>query len=112
MPMLWAQPHAEVDSATHTFGTVIQGQKPEHTFKIKNTGNKPLIINSVDVSCGCVTADYTKSPIMPGKTGKVKLIFLTETKRGFQMRSTTVNTNADNPEIVLYLKGIIRAKAK
>ncbi len=108
IPVLWAQAKISVDSTTHNFGTVTQGQTPRHIFIIKNTGTSPLIINSVDASCGCVTADYSKSPILPGKTGTVNLVFLTATKKGFQLRSTTVKTNAG--EVVLYMKGTIKKK--
>ncbi len=106
----WAQSHAAIDSTTHNFGTVLQGQNPQHTFTIKNTGNSPLIINSVEPSCGCITVSFTHEPIMPGKTGNIQLLFTSETRKGFQLRSTTVSTNADNPEIILYMKGTITGR--
>jgi hypothetical protein len=106
-PFVWAQPHASVDSTTHNFGTVLAGTNPSHTFIVKNTGNAPLIINSVEPACGCIVANFTHEPISPGKSGTIVLVFSSESRRGFQLRSTTVTTNADNPEVVLYMKGTI-----
>lgn len=104
---LQAQAHMAVDSTTHTFGEVKQGENPIYTFMVKNTGNSPLIINSVEPSCGCVTASYTGEPIPPGGSGAIQLVFVTETHLGFQLRSTTISTNADNAETVLYMKGTV-----
>lgn len=36
-------------------------------FKMKNNGQDPLVILKADVSCGCVSVDYPKEPIMPDK---------------------------------------------
>ena len=44
-----------VGSATHDFGEIAQGDKVEHTFRFRNTGNEPLVITNVQVTCGCTT---------------------------------------------------------
>jgi hypothetical protein len=103
--VLHAQAHASVDTATYNFGKVKAGQTPKHSFIIRNTGNSPLIINDIEASCGCLVISYTKAPIPPGKSGKIDVVLSTESKIGFQLRSATVITNADNPQLVLYMKG-------
>ena len=35
-------------------------------YEVTNTGNKPLVIDNVEVSCGCVKVDYPKQPIQEG----------------------------------------------
>ena len=40
------------EKKTHDFGDIYQGDKVEHTFYFTNTGNEPLIITNVQVSCG------------------------------------------------------------
>ena len=105
--LLRAQAHSEVDSTTYNFGTVTQGENPTHIFLIKNTGNVPLLLNNVEVSCGCLLVNYSMEPIKPGNTGQVHIMFVSGKRKGFQLRSTTVKTNADNREIVLYMKGTV-----
>lgn len=52
-------------------GTVKQGNPVTGTFTLTNIGQEPLIIESVTPGCGCTKSDYTKEPIMPGKTGNI-----------------------------------------
>lgn len=48
---------AWVDSTFHNVGDVKLGQTVEIPFVVKNTGNKPLIISSVQPGCGCTVAE-------------------------------------------------------
>lgn len=57
------------------FGQIKKGDQVEHIFKVTNTGKNPLIISSVVPTCGCTVPEFTKDPIMPGKTGSVTLKF-------------------------------------
>jgi len=47
----------------YDYGTVKAGEKVEHTFKFKNTGVAPLIIESAKSTCGCTVPQYPKEPI-------------------------------------------------
>ncbi len=48
-------------------GNIPQGKAKLIRFEFTNTSSKPIIIQNVAPSCGCTTADYTKTPIQPGK---------------------------------------------
>ena len=52
-------------------GTVKQGNPVTGTFTLTNIGTDALIIESVTPGCGCTKSDYTKEPIMAGKTGTI-----------------------------------------
>ena len=52
---------------THDFGTIKEGSDAVHVFEFKNTGDKPLIIQNAEGSCGCTTPECPKAPILPGK---------------------------------------------
>lgn len=52
-------------------GTVKQGNPVTGTFTLTNIGQEPLVIESVTPGCGCTKSDYTKEPIMAGKTGTI-----------------------------------------
>src|SRR5947209_8292829 len=60
-------PVIEFDTMDHDFGTVTEGQKVIHVYKVKNTGQAPLIIQNAAPSCGCTVPDWTKAPIPVGE---------------------------------------------
>jgi hypothetical protein len=42
-------------------GNIPQGKPKRIRFEFTNTSNKPIVIENVAPSCGCTTADYTKT---------------------------------------------------
>src|SRR5687768_2239630 len=66
---------AKVDREVFDFGKVKHNVPATATFVVKNIGSEPLIIETVTPQCGCTVADYTKSPIAPGKTGTIQATF-------------------------------------
>ncbi|HET9055211.1 MAG TPA: DUF1573 domain-containing protein [Chitinophagaceae bacterium] len=52
-------------------GNIKQGNPVTGTFTLTNISQEPLIIESVTPGCGCTKSDYTKEPIMVGKTGTI-----------------------------------------
>ncbi|GAB3020559.1 DUF1573 domain-containing protein [Niabella terrae] len=60
-----------VDSTYKDLGDVKEGEVVEIPFVVKNTGDKPLIIASVEPGCGCTVADKPEAPILPGKEEKI-----------------------------------------
>ena len=52
-------------------GKINEGQILQINFKFKNTGDHPLVIKSVQPSCGCTVADFPKQPIPPGGEGEI-----------------------------------------
>ena len=95
------------DENRYEFGTVKQGDLVKHTFTFRNTGSEPLVISNVAASCGCTTPEYTKEPVMPGKTGKITAVFNTAGKMGQQNKTMTVNSNNGAGDVFLTLSGTI-----
>lgn len=70
------------------------------SFIVWNDGNKPLIMNMVTGCCGTDIKDYTKGPILPGKSGKIDVFFRIEPKPKAIDRTVTIVSNAANsPEL-------------
>ena len=87
------------EKKSHDFGNIVQGDKVEHTFSFTNTGNEPLIITNVQVSCGCTTPKgWPRDPIPPGASGEITVSFNSAGKMGIQNKPVTLVTNAVNPE--------------
>ena len=101
------QAKIKFDELVHKFGTIKTGDKVNHQFKFKNTGNAPLVIKSVDVSCGCTFPSYPFLPIEPGKEGVIDVTFDSKHKVGRQKPTVTVITNGRPRLVKLNLEGFV-----
>jgi len=90
---------------TYEFGTVEAGTKVEHDFVFNNSGKTPLIIANVRASCGCTTPEYPKTPIKPGESGVIKVVFDSQNQVGIQHKIITIQSNAQPSTTILHLKG-------
>lgn len=99
------------EEKSHDFGDISQGDKVEYTFKFKNTGTEPLIISSVQTTCGCTATNWTKEPVAPGKTGEVAATFNSAGKMGQQNKVISVYSNA-GLETVSIVTNILPAKSE
>ncbi|MCH7400893.1 DUF1573 domain-containing protein [Belliella kenyensis] len=79
------------------FGDITQGDKVEHTFVFENTGDSPLVISNVAVTCGCTAPNWPKTPIAPGEKGEMKVVFNSAGKMGKQNSVVRVYSNAAEP---------------
>jgi hypothetical protein len=81
--------------------------KTSHTiFKLKNTGNNPLIIYSVNTSCGCTVPTWDKKPIEPGEETEIKVEIQPE-ESGVFHKTIQVYGNIEEENITLIIKGIV-----
>lgn len=90
------------------FGRILQGEVVSYTFRFTNTGNVPLIITSVEKSCGCTASDYPRQPIAPGEGGDIKITYDSKGHFGFQSKTVTVYSNAIPSQTTLRIKAEVR----
>jgi hypothetical protein len=102
-------PVIEFEKVEHDFGTVLEGQKVAYTYKFKNTGQAPLIIQSAQPSCGCTAPDWTRNPVPVGGTGFVKAEFDTKGKIGANAKTITVTANTWPKTTTLRFKAAVNA---
>jgi len=87
------------EKKTHDFGTIYQGDKVEQTYKFTNTGNEPLVITNVQVTCGCTTPKgWPREPVPPGGKGEITIGFNSAGKMGVQNKTVTIVSNAANTD--------------
>jgi len=105
------QPSLAVDNAifnwsetSFDFGKIKQNIPATHEFTFVNKGNAPLVISSVQASCGCTVAEYSKEPVAPGQRGFVKATY-NAAKAGVFTKTVTINSNTDQSVITLTIKG-------
>lgn len=96
----------------HDYGTVAQGADGNCEFVFTNSGNEPLILSNVQTSCGCTVPSWPKEPVMPGKTGTIKVNYTKMSIAGTISKQITVYSNAKNGTIVLSIKGTVTEKPK
>jgi hypothetical protein len=104
-------PVLNFEKTDHDFGTITEGQKVSYTYKVTNTGEAPLIIQSAQPSCGCTVPTWTKDPIPVGGTGFVTAEFDSNGKPGIANKTITVTANTWPKVTTLRFKAMVTAKA-
>lgn len=105
---------AEISFAesSKNFGDITQGDVVEHIFKFENTGNQPLILSNVLVTCGCTATNWPRDPVAPGKSAEIAVRFDSKGKKGAQNKIITVVSNAINPREKVSIKANVLPKKK
>ena len=92
---LFAQAAIKFEQTSHDFGSFLEKETQHYVFKFTNTGNEPLVIHQAITSCGCTVANFTKTPIEPGKTGEVSVTYNGKGKLFGPFKKTiTIRSNA------------------
>jgi len=91
----------------HDFGEIPKGKPVSIEFSFTNTGDEPLLVADVVTSCGCTASDYSREPIAPGKSSKVKVTFNAATAGAFS-KDVTVNFHEAALKKVLNIKGTVK----
>jgi hypothetical protein len=99
------------DKMSHDYGIVSGDSDNKTTFRVTNTGKKPLIIEKVSASCGCTTPSKPEKPIPPGKSDEITVVFHPkETQLGAQHKTVTVIANTDPKMEVLNISAMVEKK--
>jgi len=103
-------PEFKFERTEYDFGQIKEGDKVNYTYKFTNNGQAPLIIQSVQASCGCTAPDWSKEPVAVGATGFVKVEFDSNGKQGIQNKVVTVNANTWPKSLILRFKAQVNPK--
>jgi hypothetical protein len=106
-------PDIYFESTSYDFGTIAENEDAVITFKFFNSGTAPLLIKNVKPACGCTASEYTKEPVMPGKSGIITATFHSAGYKAQNVhKSITVTTNVlengNDKVIVVYFKGYVK----
>ena len=96
---------AQYSELEYNFGKVKEGDTVKHIFKLKNTGQEPLMIYKTRGSCDCITAIPSREVFMPDSTAEIFVFFNTKGRKGPQTRTVSIITNTESTETILTLKG-------
>ena len=105
--LLYSSPTTiRIEQDTIDLDTVRYGEKKQIAFRIRNTGEVPLLIRDVRPSCGCTEAQWEKRPVQPGEETVVSVTFEPNSLGRF-MKSIDVLCNTSSQLLRLNLKGIV-----
>jgi hypothetical protein len=63
----------KVNAEKYDFGKIKQNVPVTTFFEITNISDKPVVIENAWAGCGCTTPEWTKEPIAPKATTKIKV---------------------------------------
>lgn len=89
------------------FGEVTEGAVIEHTFRFKNTGKAPLVIQGARSTCGCTVPEWPEEPIPVGEEGEIFVRFNTKNKRARQVKPVIITANSYPATSKVYLRGFV-----
>lgn len=90
---LAARAGIEFETTALTKAVALGDESVEFVYKFKITGDKPVRITKIEVSCGCLEAFSAKSEYAAGESGEVKLIMKIGAVEGESYKPTTLTTN-------------------
>jgi hypothetical protein len=89
-----AEDFLKLKETEHNFNQIPQGKPVYYNFEITNTGKTALKLDDVHASCGCTTPEWSRDPIAPGATAKIKVGYNAAGEGYFDKFITiTYNTN-------------------
>ncbi len=96
----------------YNFGVITEGDEFDHTFKFRNTGQGPIAIENIEVSCGCTTPTYPFIDIRSGQLSELSVHYSSKNKWAHQKPSMTIYTNGDPAVYTIYLEGDVHEKVE
>ncbi len=93
-----------IDRSSVSMGSFDWQEEQKSAFTLKNTGDKPLVIQDVTTSCGCTTVAYSKEPLQLGGATTLEVVYKAERPEHFD-KTITLYCNTDNSPLTLKISG-------
>jgi hypothetical protein len=81
-----------IDPIEKELGKLVPGKEVEITWKFRNSGDRPLIIEHVGATCGCTVPEKPEQPFAPGQTGTIRVKY-NGSGDGFILKQVFVTSN-------------------
>lgn len=94
--------------SVHEFGKITQNKPATFVFSFTNNGNRPAVIEFASAECGCTTPEYSKEPLMKGKSATIKVTYNAAALGAFSKRVTIKFAGVAEP-VILTIKGEVLA---
>lgn len=101
-----AGPRIRVEPTSFDFGRVLPQRTLRKEFRVRNLGDKSLVIGRISKSCRCTGAIVEKETVGPGDSTPLRVWL--ETRRTFGPMKEQVLINSNDPETPI-LKILLQA---
>ena len=105
-----SKPNFECTKKTIKHGKVKAGEPIDIFYPFKNSGELPLLINDIKVSCSCTNVKWPKTPILPNSSDTIKVNIDTKSMIGWQDRILEVYSNSPTSPDKLRFKVMVDQK--
>lgn len=95
----------------YEMGIIETGKRTILELKLKNTLQKPFVINDVIRFCGCTIPEFETTPILPQKYSVVKITFIAD-HLGLFSKSIKIYLNTQEKPVQILFRGEIISKSK
>ncbi len=92
-------PRIRVDPESFDFGRVLPGKTLRKEFRLRNAGDRDLVLQPIRSSCGCTAAIAGATTVAPGHSTPLAVELKTWTYRGRIVKKVLVPSN--DPETPL-----------
>ena len=93
-----------IDKTSISLGRFDWQKEQKTTFTLKNAGDKPLVVQEVNTSCGCTSVSYSKEPVQPGRELNLEVTYKAEHPEHFN-KTITVYCNTESSPLILKSMG-------
>lgn len=93
-----------IDKTSVLLGNFDWQKEQMTTFVLKNTGDKLLVIEDVNTSCGGTAVNYSREPVQPGEELSLYVTYKVGHPEHFN-KTITVYCNAETSPLVLKISG-------
>lgn len=90
----------ELKEKEFNFDKIPQGKPVFHFFEIINTGNTPIKLDDVHATCGCTTPEWSRDPIAPGATARIKVGYNAAADGPFE-KPITITYNSSQSKVII-----------
>jgi hypothetical protein len=101
IPATIRKPVLELSEPCVDFGIIPRTGGVEHEFLLCNSGNAPMVIDSVTTECGCTTPMLDKNIVLPGEFATLIVGFDPLTRQGKDIKEVYVHIAGEKPRIIL-----------
>jgi len=95
----------QLKESEHDFAQIPQGKPVYYSFEISNTGSVALKLDDVHASCGCTTPEWSRDPIAPGGSAKIKVGYNAAAEGPFE-KYITLTYNGNQTKLIK-IKGTV-----
>jgi hypothetical protein len=83
------------------FGIIPRTGGVEHEFLLCNSGNVPMVIDSITAECGCTTPTLDKNIVLPGEFATLVVGFNPLTRQGKDIKEVHVHIAGEKPRVIV-----------